>query len=108
MDARRAVVPLLSVLVGIAGFAAGLSAIVESLNFLFEAGLPNELHGHIWATASSLVAPIYGLSLAPRNLSEEVHIADQRDTLLERGISVLVNYILVPIARIRLGSAWAR
>jgi hypothetical protein len=94
---RLGLAALLAIIVGVV-FAAGLSAIVESLNFLFEAGLPNELHGHIWATASSLVAPIYGLSLAPRNLSEEVHIADQRDTLLERGISVLVNYVLVPIA----------
>ncbi|MFO0990788.1 MAG: DUF4153 domain-containing protein [Hyphomicrobiales bacterium] len=94
---RLGLAALLAVLVGVV-FAAGLSAIVESLNFLFEAGLPNELHGHIWATAAALIAPIYGLSLAPRDLSEEVHIADQRDTLLERGISVLVNYVLVPMA----------
>ncbi len=93
---RLGLAVLLAIIVGVV-FAAGLSAIVESLNFLFEAGLPNELHGHIWATAASLVAPIYGLSLAPRELNEEVHIADQRDTLLERGVSVLVNYILVPI-----------
>jgi len=93
---RLGLAALLAVIVGVV-FAAGLSAIVESLNVLFEAGLPNELHGHIWATAASLVAPIYGLSLAPRDLSEEVSIAADRDTLLERGISVLVNYVLVPI-----------
>jgi len=93
---RLGLAALLAVIVGVV-FAAGLSAIVESLKILFEVGLPSELHGHIWATSASLVAPIYGLSLAPRDLSEEVSLAADRDTLLERGISVLVNYVLVPI-----------
>jgi len=78
-------------------FAAGLSAIVESLNFLFNAHLPSNLHEHIWSTAASLVAPIYGLSLMPKNLDEEVDIAGQKGTILERGVSVLVNYVLVPV-----------
>ena len=47
-------------------FAAGLSAIVESLNFLFNANLHGNLHEHIWSTAASLVGPIYGLSLMPK------------------------------------------
>jgi hypothetical protein len=34
----------------------------------------------------------------PANLEEEVTLADTRDTLLERGVSVLVNYVMVPIA----------
>ncbi len=78
-------------------FAAGLSAIVESLNFLFNAQLPSNLHEHIWSTAASLVAPIYGLSLMPKNLDDEVDIASQKGTMLERGVSVLVNYVLVPV-----------
>jgi hypothetical protein len=78
-------------------FAAGLSAIVESLNFLFNAHLPNNLHEHIWSTAASLVAPVYGLSLMPKDLDEEVDIASQKGTMLERGVSVLVNYVLVPV-----------
>jgi len=78
-------------------FAAGLSAIAESLNFLFNANLPNNLHEHIWSTAASLVAPIYGLSLMPRDLDEEVDIASQKGTMLARGVSVLVNYVLVPV-----------
>jgi hypothetical protein len=87
---------LLSIVVAVL-FAAGLSAIVESLNFLFNAHLPNNLHEHIWSTAASLVAPIYGLSLMPKDLDEEVDIASQKGTLLERGVSVLVNYVLVPV-----------
>ena len=87
---------LLSIVVAVL-FAAGLSAIVESLNFLFNAHLPNNLHEHIWSTAASLVAPIYGLSLMPKDLDEEVDIASQKGTMLERGVSVLVNYVLVPV-----------
>ena len=78
-------------------FAAGLSAIVESLNFLFNANLHGNLHEHIWSTAASLVAPVYGLSLMPKDLDEEVDIASQKGTMLERGVSVLVNYVLVPV-----------
>ncbi len=87
---------LLAVIVA-ALFATGLSAIVEALNFLFEAGIDGNLHEHVWATAAALIAPIYGLSLMPRNLDEEVDIASQQDTLLARGVSVLVNYVLVPV-----------
>ncbi|HUQ36156.1 MAG TPA: DUF4153 domain-containing protein [Aestuariivirga sp.] len=87
---------LLSIVVAVL-FAAGLSAIVESLNFLFNANLHGNLHEHIWGTAASLIAPIYGLSLMPKNLDEEVDIASQKGTMLERGVSVLVNYVLVPV-----------
>jgi hypothetical protein len=78
-------------------FAAGLSAIVEALRFLFDAPLPSALHDHIWITAASLVAPLYGLSLVSKDLDETVDIAGQKNTLLERGVSVLVNYVLVPV-----------
>ena len=93
---RLGLAVLLSVIVA-ALFAAGLSAIVESLNFLFGANLHGDLHEHIWTTAASLIAPIYSLSLMPRNLDEEVDIAGQKDTLLARSVSVLVNYVLVPV-----------
>lgn len=87
---------LLAALVSLA-FAAGLSAIVEALNFLFGAGLNSNLHQHFWATATSLVAPLYGLALMPKQLDEGVDIASHRGTLLERGVSVLVNYVAVPV-----------
>ena len=93
---RFGLAALLAVIVA-ALFAAGLSAIVEALNFLFDAGIDSNLHEHIWGTAASLIAPIYGLSLMPRDLDEEVDIASQKDTLLARGVSVLVNYVLVPV-----------
>ena len=77
-------------------FAAGLSAIVEALDVLFEVGI-GDLHEHIWYTAMALVAPLYGLSLMPRNLDEEIDISPHSGSLLDRGISVLVNYVAVPV-----------
>ena len=105
-DARQGAIWLFNLRLGLAAllavivaalFAAGLSAIVEALNFLFDAGIDSNLHEHIWGTAASLIAPIYGLSLMPRDLGEEVDITSQKDTLLARGVSVLVNYVLVPV-----------
>lgn len=77
-------------------FALGLSAIVEALNVLFGAGISG-MHEHIWFTAASLIGPLYGLSLMPRELDEEVDIRPHSGSLLDRGISVLVNYVAVPV-----------
>ena len=77
-------------------FALGLSAIVEALNVLFGAGISG-MHEHIWFTAASLIGPLYGLSLMPRELDEEVNIRPHSGSLLDRGISVLVNYVAVPV-----------
>ncbi len=79
-------------------FAGGISAILASLEFLFNVDLPWRAHEHVWVTAASLIAPLYGLSLMPARLDEEVALSGGRDTLIERGVSVLVNYIMVPIA----------
>jgi hypothetical protein len=94
---RFGLAALLAVIVGLI-FAGGVSAILESLKFLFNVDIPWRSHEHVWATAVALIGPLYGLSLMPANLEEEVTLADTRDTLLERGVSVLVNYVMVPIA----------
>lgn len=94
---RLGLAVVLAVIVGLI-FAGGISAILASLEFLFNVDLPWRAHEHVWVTASSLVAPIYGLSLLPGRLDEEVELTGGRDTLIERGVSVLVNYIMVPIA----------
>ncbi len=93
---RLGLAALLATIVGVL-FAAGLSAIVEALKFLFDVPLPNNLHEHIWSIAAFLIGPLYGLSLVPRDTNEEVNLAAQKNTLLEKGVSVLVNYVLVPV-----------
>lgn len=94
---RLGLAVVLAVIVGLI-FAGGISAILASLEFLFNVDLPWRAHEHVWATAASLIAPLYGLSLMPVRLDEEVALSGGRDTLIERGVSVLVNYIMVPIA----------
>ena len=78
-------------------FCLGIAAILASLEYLFEIKIGNALYEHIWATGVTLIGPVYGLSLMPENLDEELVIHDDA-TLLERGISVLINYIMVPLA----------
>lgn len=94
---RLGLAVVLAVIVGLI-FAGGISAILASLEFLFNVDLPWRAHEHVWVTATSLIAPLYGLSLMPARLDEEVALSGGRDTLIERGVSVLVNYIMVPIA----------
>lgn len=96
VNLRLGLAALLASLAGIV-FAAGLSAIAASLDFLFEAELPKNLYERVWAAAMSLVSPLYGLSLAPRDLAEEVDVDSPPDQQVARGVSVLVNYVLVPI-----------
>jgi hypothetical protein len=93
---RFGLAALLASVVGVL-FGAGLSAIVEALRFLFDVPLPGNLHDRIWATALALVGPVYGLSLMPREIDEEVLLDATGNSLLERGVSVLVNYVLVPL-----------
>ena len=106
-DARQGALWLFNLRLGLAAllalivaliFAGGISAIIESLNFLFNVGLPSNAHEHVWATAAAFIGPLYGLSLLPTNLEEEVTLAGTGDTLLARGVSVLVNYVMVPLA----------
>ena len=51
-------------------FGGGLSAILASLEYLFEFDLPSSLYEHTWATAAALIGPVYGLSLMPTDLDE--------------------------------------
>ena len=57
-------------LLGAGLFGAGLSIILETLNFLFGLGLPSKWHEHIWTVALGFMAPVSWLALAPRNFTE--------------------------------------
>lgn len=92
---RFGLAALLAIVVSLA-FGAGLSAIAGALDFLFGVSVSNT-YEHIWATTFALIGPLYGLALMPKDVSEEVDIEAQKGTLLERGVSVLVNYVLVPV-----------
>ena len=93
---RFGLAALLAFLAGLA-FALGLLAITTSLKFLFGIDPIHNVEEHVVALAAALVAPIYGLALMPRDLDTALEVADHRGSPLERGVSVLVNYILVPV-----------
>jgi hypothetical protein len=96
---RLGLAALLAVLVTAAA-CGGITAVLASLEFLFEFKLPPDIYGHVWATGVTLVGPLYGLALTPSRLDEEVDLDSYRDTLLERGVSVLLIYVLIPIVLI--------
>jgi hypothetical protein len=83
-----------------AAACGGISAVLASLEFLFEIKIPQDLERHVWATGASLVGPIYGLALTPGQLDEEIDLESYRDYLLERGLSVLLTYVLIPLVLI--------
>jgi Domain of unknown function (DUF4153) len=88
---------LLAILVGVV-FGAGLSAVAAGLDFLFDIKMPYDINKLVWTLATMLVGPVYGLSLIPKDLTEEINIAAHKGTLVERGVSILVNYVMVPLA----------
>ena len=94
---RLGLAALLAIIVALVA-GGGVSAVLASLKFLFNAELTWKAHEYVWVTAITLIGPLCGLSLAPANFDEEMPQMGGRDTLLDRGVSVLVNYILVPLA----------
>lgn len=113
-NARLGLAAVLSVIIGLI-FAGGLSTIVASLNYLFDAEIDRSAHEHIWTVGVALIGPIYGLTLVPADLDEELTLAEDGN-VLERGVAAIINYVLVPLAvayaailhlyAIKVGWAW--
>ncbi len=93
-NARLALAVFLSGLVALVT-CGGLSAIVASLDFLFDIKIPTA-YEHIWVTGMSLIAPLYGLSLMPSAYDDELRLPDT-DTPAGRGVQALINYVLYPL-----------
>jgi hypothetical protein len=87
----------LAIIVGVV-FGLGFSAVVAGLKFLLNIEFGDEVYQRIWTVATTLVGPLYGLSLVPKDLEEEIDLTVHHGSLLERGVSILVNYVMVPLA----------
>lgn len=83
-------------LLGAGLFGAGLSIILETLNFLFNLGLPSKWHEHIWTIALGFMAPVSWLALAPRNFTEGVGVKEATEFTF-RAVAGLVKFVLVPL-----------
>ena len=88
---------ILALIVGLV-FGGGLTAVLAGLDFLLGVKLDHNIYERAWVLAMTLVGPVYGLSLVPRNLTDEVDLSAHQGSLIERGVSVLVNYVMVPLA----------
>ncbi|MDA4844620.1 DUF4153 domain-containing protein [Hoeflea sp. E7-10] len=95
-NARLALAIVLASVVGLI-FFLGLVAIVESVEYLFSIRLGSDSAEHILCTATMLVGPIFGLSMVSRDLSEPFE-PRAHSGLLISGSSLLLNYLLIPIA----------
>ncbi len=93
-NARLALAIFLSGLVA-AVTCGGLSAIVASLDFLFDIKIP-KAYEHIWTTGMALIAPLYGLSLTPSKFDDALALPDA-GTLAGRGVQALINLVLFPL-----------
>lgn len=96
---RLLLAALLALIVGLV-FGGGMSAVLVGLDFLLGVKIDNRVYEDVWIVAVTLIGPIYGLSLVPENLNEEINMVAHKGNLLERGVSVLVNYVMVPLAGI--------
>ncbi|MCE7029943.1 DUF4153 domain-containing protein [Jiella avicenniae] len=76
-------------------FVLGLSAILEMIRFLFEAGLSSRDYEHIYTTAFTLVGPLFALGRLPRDFQERAEIAEDR---LVGGVRLLVDWVAAPLA----------
>ncbi len=79
-------------------FVAGFSAILEMIRFLFEVGLPADAYEHIFATAFTLVGPLFALGRIPLDFDEaEPLFGDDR---LISGVRILFDWVAMPLALI--------
>lgn len=85
----------LATIVGLV-FAGGIAAILASLDYLFHIKASNEAYEHVFNLAIAIIGPVYGLALLPENIDEELSLP-RGDDLLNRGVSILINYVMVPV-----------
>jgi Domain of unknown function (DUF4153) len=94
---RIGLAAILALTVGLT-LVLGLIVLVGGLKFLFGIDLGGALDNCIGSLSIYLVGPMFGLAMVPRNVNDVVNLEDHKDGLLERGVSILVNYIKVPLA----------
>jgi Domain of unknown function (DUF4153) len=92
-------------LIGAGLFGAGLSIILETLNFLFGLELPSRWHNYIWTVSMGFIAPVSWLAFAPRAFTEPVGAKATEFT--ERAVAAIVKFVLVPVLLVYTGILYA-
>lgn len=82
--------------VGAVVFAGGVSAIFETLRYLFGLDLGDKLHYRIWSIGLGFIAPMMWLALVPERYDQRVAEGRQVE-FTSNAVAILVTYILVPL-----------
>lgn len=77
-------------------FVLGVSAILEMIRYLFDIGLSSTAYEHIYATALTLVGPLFALGRIPTDFDETA--ASAGDDRLAQGIRFLFDWVATPLA----------
>jgi len=77
-------------------FAGGVSIIIETLRYLFGLNIPYRVHEKVWIVAGCLIAPVYWLSVVPRDFAVKVQEGEQTE-FTSRSVAALVRFILAPL-----------
>ena len=77
-------------------FGAGLSAIIETLRYLFGFHISSAIHEKIWAVSTGLVGPLYWASVIPEDFSAEAQEGPPTE-FISRMVALLAKFILVPM-----------
>ncbi|MDH5424976.1 MAG: DUF4153 domain-containing protein [Gammaproteobacteria bacterium] len=80
----------------------GLSLILASTEYLFEAKIPGKIYSDVWLLAWMGLFPVYVLA----NISKEFDF-DESSCHFPKGISFIANYILVPLMFVYLAILYA-
>lgn len=94
-NSRYAIAIVMSIVASLL-FGGGLFAISSSLDFLLGIAVHNNVYDVIWIIAIAFVGPVFGLYLIPKENDEQL-ILPERSSLLARGVTFLINYILTPM-----------
>jgi len=77
-------------------FVLGVSAILEMIRYLFDIGLSTDAYEHIYATALTLVGPLFALGRIPTDFDEVTTTGT--DDRLAQGVRFLFDWVATPLA----------
>ena len=77
-------------------FGAGLSAIIETLRYLFGFHISSAIHEKVWAVSTGLVGPLYWASVIPDDFETQAQEGPPTE-FISRMVALLAKFILVPM-----------
>jgi hypothetical protein len=76
-------------------FCIGLSAILASLQYLFDIDIDWSIYGHVWSIGLGFVGPLFALALVPR-LFPDRDLVDANDVFIT-AVRILADFVAIPL-----------